>query len=296
MLRKVVKLGGSYYIALPKNWVKAAGVKPGDYLEVRMRDTYALEILLTSKPPPSPRVYRVEENPWLEKSLMTAYLKGYEIVELRIKTDRRRVVERVEKLQRLLIGLEIIEEREDRLIIQCFTRPGYNLKSLIARMDAISREMYVDAAKSLVNGDSEFAERVISMDDRLDRLYFLTVREVRTRLLNPQTSGVERLRLMDMRLLSRELEEIGDLSEAIARRTLESGKASPDFYENALSLSSLQEKLVRAMLKGRLEEYFIVLKLDQIISSLSERKPEPHILLLKNIGEKIRDIADLAPY
>jgi len=299
MLRKVVRLGGSCYIALPKAWLKAAGVKPGDYLELRVRDSSVLEVLVRAPlDEQSPRTCRILETPWFEKSLLSAYLKGYDIIEITVRGDRREVVERVEKLQRLLIGLEIIEEHEDRIVLQCFTRTGYNLMSLLARMDSISREMYVDAAKSLVSGDLRLAEDVIARDDRLDRLYFLTVREVRARLLSPETTGVERLRLMDLRLLSRELEEIGDLSESIARRALKSHKVPVNFYEEATRLSDIQEKIVRGMLGGKVEDYRLAVRVDELVERLSKFDIgyEPYVVLLKRIAEKVRDIADLAPY
>jgi len=299
MLRKVVKLGGSYYIALPKAWLKAAGVGPGDYLELRVRDSSVLEVLVRAPPDEqSPRTCRVLETPWLEKSVLSAYLKGYDVIEIAVRSDSKRISERIERLQRLLIGLEIIEEREDRVVLQCFTRTGYNLMSLLARMDSISREMYVDAAKSLVKGDLKLAKDVIARDDRLDRLYFLTVREVRARLLSPETAGIERLRLMDLRLLSRELEEIGDLSESIARQALKGYRVPRSFYREATYLSDIQERIVRGMLKGRVGDYSLAIKIDKLLEDLSKfnTKYEPYTVLLKRIAEKVRDIADLAPY
>ena len=299
MLRRIIKLGGSYYVSLPKGWVEGLRLKPGDYVEVEVKEGASVEIrpheVRRREEERAP--YRVFEGPWLERGILYAYLSGYEVIEVRFRGGRRSVVERVERLQRLLIGLEVVEESEDRLVLQCFTRPGYSLESLLYRMDGISREMYVDAARALARGDETLAESVVARDDRLDRLYFLVVREIRTRMLNPEVMGAERVKLMDFRLLARDVEEIGDLSESIARLALEGIRAPSAVERVAESLSRVQGALVRRIIEGRGAAYELVDEVDSVVRQVRVQLGEHRALavLVARIADKLRDIADLAP-
>ncbi|MEM4886301.1 MAG: hypothetical protein QW185_06460, partial [Thermofilum sp.] len=59
-------------------------------------------------------------------------------------------------------------------------------------------------------------DEVRALDDRVDRLYFLTVRLIRGRVANPLTPPEERVRLVDLRLTAKHLEDLGDTYESLA--------------------------------------------------------------------------------
>jgi len=300
-LRNIVKIGGSYYIALPKKWVKEYNIDKVKLLNIQFRDDGILEIIPLNFGYHEQRLIKLIAGPLLKRKLVAAYLKGYEVIEVDIKEqDYKEILALIEDLQKILIGLEIVEESEKKIVVQCFTTNEYQLESLLYRMDSISRKMYIDAVTAYEKGDVNLAESVKRRDNSLDRIYFLTVRTIRTRIMNPLTSKNERLLLLDYRLLARDLEEIGDIGEEIAY-LIGKEKTVCELGGIINEIAKYQHEIVKNILlnKGNRcgNECFEKFQyLRDTVTELRLAKDNCYEVLHKinNILQKIKDIQDLA--
>ncbi|MCC5999050.1 MAG: phosphate uptake regulator PhoU [Thermofilum sp.] len=249
--RRVLQIGGSYYVSLPKEWVKINGLE-NSYVKLDFLENGALLI----EPPPRSQTeishakIICSNDREVFRQVLSAYLRGYEVIEVELdsKCDRKTVLERIEDARRILLGLELVEESNRKLLLQCFVKPDYNLHSIIARMDSVTREM-LSMAVDILLGKRGNAEELSQLDDRVDRLYFLSVRLIRGKLREPTLMPEERLSLLDMRLVAKNLENLGDTYESLGM--LEEIIKNQGLSEIAEKLGRLQAGAVRLFLEGK---------------------------------------------
>jgi len=280
--RRIVKVGNSFYVSLPRDWVKSRELEPGSLVSVE-----PVEDGVLIKPIESRSVKRVKART-LEggsaQEVIRAYLAGYEVVEIRRPSPEFR--RSLDRLLNLLVGLEVVEERGDHLVLQCFIREDYEVRNVLSRMDSISRSMYLDAAGALERGDEELLKLVRSRDDRLDRLYFLAVRLLRSSAQSPTLSGRERVFLIDARLVAKILEEIGDEAERLTYV-----KPGEGLVSAAELIAECQRRAVDSFLRGGCCEAPID-ELREFISSVGEGAGAWGVL--SRIARMVLDIAEIA--
>lgn len=302
VVRKLIKVGGSHYVALPKQWIRGKGLEDDGHVMLEMLEDGSIRITPSlRRGEASPRAKRIVAREGVGRLIMAAYLEGYEILEIMTeKRNFRDVLNTIERIQSILLGIEVVEEREDRIVVECFTKPDYNLKSLMYRMDSISRGMYTDSIRAFEEADSELARSVIRRDDKLDRIYFLSVRTIRTKIVDPAISGQQRLRLLDYRLLAKYLEEIGDIAEEIAN-LVGSRRRRKALYPIAMDMAKIQRRLVERLLEYRFPSLAGILRdlreIDYRIEKSSSSLRNYHrdvAIELSLVLRKLVDIADLA--
>ena len=318
--RRILEISGTYYVSLPKSWVRFHKLKRGDTVFVRVSEEGTLEI--------SPREEREEEgvraievqlDDYVDRRILAAYLKGYDIIEA-VTTGKvsRRHVAMIESISSRLIGLEIVDETQNRVTLQSFSKGPVEVWSIIKRMSDIAKSMYGDSILALARGDSELAMSVIKRDDNVDRLYFFTVRIIRSSLSSLRRllrrGELSALELLDYRLLAKAIEQIADHGEALAKavlRVLErgivlSGDVMSSLLETSEGLKRAQDKVLRAYRAKRLEEAVEVVKdvtliyerLGEVERGLKGRADQRRLLAsvvgeLRGIAKVIEDIGDL---
>ncbi len=238
--RRLVKVGNSVYVSVPRGWIESRGLGPGSLVAVEAVEG-GLLLKPLSGPPGEPKAKRLVGG--RSRDVIAAYLAGYEVIE--VEKPAQELREALERLLNLLVGVEVVEDRSDRVVLHCFVGESYDLRSVLARMDSLSRSMYVDAAAALERGDLEALESVRRRDDKLDRLYFLSVRLIRSAVQSAGISAQERLFLVDARLFAKLLEEIGDEAERMTHLRPAEGLA-----EAARVVESFQREAVKAFLSG----------------------------------------------
>jgi len=179
------------------------------------------------------------------RDVVKAYLAGYDVIEVKKPADDL-LKGGLEKLLKLLVGLEVVEESGSKLVLQCFIKGEYDVKGVLSRMDSLSRSMYVDAAAALESGDAAALESVRARDDKLDRLYFLAVRLIRSSIQSPEIGAQSRLFLVDARLAAKILEEVGDEAERMTYSEPVKG-----LVDAARKLAEYQESVVASFLRGQ---------------------------------------------
>ncbi len=228
--RKVQLTGGStYIISLPKAWANEKDLKPGDTLTVTPRSDGT--IVISSERDFEKKVNTKQldlegyDPNTIIRSLIGTYMAGYTMVELTdkkgIKPDIRSAIM---KFTRMVIGPEIIEESEIRIILKDLIDPSeFSQRKGLRRMYLMVKKMHEDAIQSFEEGDTILAKDVIERDNDVDRLYWMITKHYNMLLSNPRLIDnleITRERSLGYMLVSRAMERIGDHAVRIAKNAM----------------------------------------------------------------------------
>ncbi|MCD4843827.1 MAG: phosphate uptake regulator PhoU [Methanosarcinales archaeon] len=141
--------------------------------------------------------------------LVAHYLVGYDIIKLvsqkGFSTIDRKFIK--DTVRQRLIGLEVLEESGNELVLQSFLNYGdLPLDKAMKSMSRLVSSMLDDAIRALHDNNRELAQDIIQRDDEVDRFYLLTVRQIKAVLEDPSLS--EREHVLDTVLLLKVLSEL----------------------------------------------------------------------------------------
>ncbi|WP_284007964.1 PhoU domain-containing protein [Haloarcula pelagica] len=231
--RKVQVTGGSTYtVSLPKDWATDNGVSAGSVVEFHAED----DLLLLAPQRDDDRVEGsldvsgLDNRHELTRAVMTMYVSGFDVIRLeanRITADQRRIVR---DATQGLVGLEVIEETTDRVVLQdLLDSSELSVHNAITRMRLVSLTMLSDAVEALIEDDDDLAQDIIQRDDDVDRLWYMVSRVFRTVLRNPTAAneiGFPRETVFDYQSSARQLERIADHATKIAGLSREIGEVT----------------------------------------------------------------------
>ena len=221
-LRKVQKTrGGTFFVTLPKDWALKNGMTRGSVVSTSIASDGRLLIDPHYNLEPTPQTAAVKPSPHLSREIIGKYLFGYDIIRVegkdRITIDQREIVK---EACRRLVGLEIVEEDQANIGMQCVLDPSIlSPEQTLRREHGITSGMFRDAVTALIDGDVQLARGVVARDNEVDRQYFLLVRILRTIIQNPSLSeklSVHPIDCLDYRLAASLVESIADQSSQIA--------------------------------------------------------------------------------
>jgi phosphate uptake regulator len=281
--RKVQLTGGSTYtVSLPKQWATENDVDAGSEVEFRRE---ADSLLL------SPR--REEGNvegalditdltgDRLTRAVMTMYVSGFDVITLQgdgITGDQRTAVR---DAAQGLVGIEIIEETSDHVVIQdLLDSSELSIHNAVNRMRLIATSMLEDAVTALLDNDEQLAESVVDRDDDVDRLYFVVSRIFRATLRSPHATeelGLPRETCFDYHSSARQLERIADHAAKISRLSIDLGDVPDDVTE---ALSALYDEISAIV--------------ETAMDALFAEDPEDATALAHQTSESIRSVDEHA--
>jgi phosphate uptake regulator len=219
--RRIQKTGGSTFIvSLPKNWVLARGLGPGDVLLFTPRADGSLTVYPASATPAESQRRRVEvsnddEQEHLFRRLIAEYIAGYPLLEIRTAGRMNaRTREVVRNFAQRMIGPEILEETAESVILQDVV--GQNplpIPSIVRRMHQMVRAMQSDAMAAFRARDASIARDVVERDWEVDRLHWFLEKQVTSALRDARILATLDLSLPECStylLASRILERIAD--------------------------------------------------------------------------------------
>jgi phosphate uptake regulator len=238
--RRIQKTGGSTYIvSLPKQWVLARGLGPGDVLFFTPRADGSLTVYSESSTAAETdrRVVEVSngmDDEHLFRRLIAEYIAGYPLLEIRTAgrmSARTRQV--VRNFAQRMIGPEILEETAESVILQDVV--GQNplpIPSIVRRMHQMVRAMQADAMTAFRARDASIARDVVERDWEVDRLHWFLQKQVTSALRDARILASVELTLPECStylLASRVLERIADHAVRIAETVSILGKeAAPE--------------------------------------------------------------------
>lgn len=255
-VRKVQKVGQTTLsVSLPKRWTKDLGVKQGDMVFLHRERDESLRLMPSAmaEHKKAARVHIIDadqcsEPRMLERVIVGNYVLGRDTIWINSQERLRRShVEEARQITSKLMGLAMMEETSNKILLQCSIDPSkFPIGALMRRLYIICSTMQKEAIQALVDADYELAEEAMLREKEADTLYWLILRL----LLSSQQdrSVAEKIGIRDsreiigFRTVSARLERIGDWGEIIARDVSEIRDCRDDIGDDIIDkLSHLSD-------------------------------------------------------
>lgn len=228
VLRKVQLTGGATLIvSLPKEWVKNVKLKPGDYVVIIPQPDNSLKITLAKEDRKTlEATIRISENmspSAAVREFVARYLLGYNVIKVVFSEGTRYQRDAIrDYMSRSMIGVEIVEESQNSMVVQCLA--GFSelpLKTALRRMSNTTYYMVVDVVDSLKESNMENLQDIIKRDDDVDKFYLYIVRQmnlVASGIILPQHVGLKNVReSIGYVMVAKAIERIADHATQIAQ-------------------------------------------------------------------------------
>ncbi len=273
MKRRVQVTGKSTFtVSLPKRWAEKVGLMKGREVEIKTFRDFL--IIKTGKYGKNFRVIdgdKIRDREILLRKILASYFDGVKEVKV-INVDPLLVKKAITKL----MGLEVVEEDKDFIVLRdVLDICELPVKKVLRRMLSIIKSM-------LILLKSNNLQQLYTLDDEIDKLYFLVVRQLRRAVADPEFSekiGVTPVECLDYRIVAKELEEIADDIVNLSNENVEDAALLDSIIELlALSLKSLLEGDIELANYVRRE-----------IEKLKRNCPKELI----NVAERVADISDI---
>lgn len=224
--RKVQLTGGSTYtISIPKQWANEHGIEAGRQLHLSQNGDGSM--LISTVPPEENEsttacitVDKYTEDD-LRRTVHGLYAIGLDEFTLTTaeefsNTQRRSVTAAATSL----IGLEVLEETDTRIVFQNLLDDGNkSIRQSVLQLEYVTIWMHRNAVTAVANADADQAKRVTERDDEADRLFGLVNRQFQRTLVSMQEverMGFDRPTMFDYYMTARQLERVADHAEKIA--------------------------------------------------------------------------------
>jgi phosphate uptake regulator len=233
--RKVQKLGQtSLVVTLPKKWVNNVKLRQGDLVFLSPESDGSLKLIpkKLAKGEAEEITYIINadlctEPRMLERVITACYLLGYD--KIVVKTEKPKL--ELQHLQEIRNSvnrhseLSIFDQKPDMVVIQCFVDPTrFPLQSLMKRMVNLVNSMLSFILHAFSGGDLSLLEEVEYIEKEVDRLYWLSLRQLFLAQNNREaakTIGIEEpLQILGNRAIVKALEEVADNIEDTSKIVL----------------------------------------------------------------------------
>jgi phosphate uptake regulator len=234
-IRKIQFTGRSTYIlSLPKRWMSEMRLKAGDPVTIVREANNYLSIIPSAVRAPSSideanaAVLSNESANTIKRKVVSMYLAGYNIINLKAKTGRISPSQRDavrDVVRRNLVGTEIIADASDIITIQVLlSLPELSINTAVRRMFLIAAAMHRDAMLSLAELNHEMAQAVIKSDDEVDRFSLYILRNLVIATQNERILQEIGLRkpsdCLSYRVAVKSIERIADHASGIADKCI----------------------------------------------------------------------------
>lgn len=297
--RKVQKLGySSLVVSLPKKWADQIGLKPGDSVFIKI-DNGGLRVLPsmdTTLEREKRRRYVVNtdmiyDEGIIERVLTGNYILGHDTVQFISQKGRvqpkhmdeiRRVVNRIN-------GVGIVEQSLKLVTVQSFIDPTkFPVRGLMQRIYVILTSMLDTVIRGAVEGDYNMIQEVNHMENEVDRLYWLIIRQLLLSQRNREIAkavGIDSiLHIVGNRTIAKYLEEMGDRVEEMANELMETRDKNLSQYLDILKEIEAFKDKIKEILDNSMEALF---SLDVNVANTVIKKGEEVKSQAKTIDKKI---------
>jgi phosphate uptake regulator len=245
--RKVQRVGSSSLaVSLPNEWVKEVGLKKGQLVFFTEDEGNILKLMTAGQIEKQPDS-TVELNgdfckdpKMLGRALMGVYSLGYDSIKIvsakRLSSEQ---VNTIRTITRELMGMGIMEETPNSLLIQCsIDTTKFPINTLLRRLFIISSTMHREMIDSLANLNAELAGESIRRDKEAYTMFWVIVR-----LLNSCQRDKSIASQMDIdtpsliiwyRLIAQYLRLIGDWAHQTAEKVIALNKSKERVGEELL--------------------------------------------------------------
>jgi len=229
--RRLQEVGHSTLtISIPVEHAKALGLKKGDSMIVREELDGTLRLIPVEKTQKttsaSIKVDAIESDELLARMIIGCYMLGYDSIELASKRGlRASQINNVTKTMRRLRGVEIVDSSENRMLVQSFMDPTkFPVDSLIKRLQLLVSRSLDDSVRALRGESPSVLNEVRRIQQEIDELYWLIVRQLLVALSNREISGKigleSPLHTSGDRVSAKTIEEIGRIILEVTEETI----------------------------------------------------------------------------
>lgn len=261
-LRRIQITGGSsYMITLPKEWADSVGLKKNDAIGLQPQSDGTMILYPGGEQAVhqgSRKVIQADgqnDRDYLYRQLVGAYIAGHDSIEIVSESEiPSMVASTASAFTQTAIGLEILEESDDRLLIKdLMDQKEMRPTKSIDRMKVLVRNMLNDALDALEKRDPAGLCAYPERDREVDRLDWLISRQVNIHQKDITISrkmGLDLCEISRCGTISRSIERIGDHAVLLAsnittvmdadptpvdRKILETGRATVKLFTDAVS-------------------------------------------------------------
>ncbi|MCP8305050.1 MAG: phosphate uptake regulator PhoU [archaeon] len=321
--RKVQQVGlSTLVVSLPRDWTKEVGLKRGDVVTFKKEEDGSLRILSGTEREKTELMMCIIDadlckEPRLLTRIITAnYILGRDTIQVSWKGEPHpEHLEEIRSAVKHLTGLGIVEQTLNHVTLHNFIDPTkYSLYDMLRRIYVIFSSMLTIAIQALIKQKSELAIEVSRMEDEVDQFYWLIIRQIVLSSRNKAIAekvGIENpLHVLGNRVVAKDLEEMADCAEDIAKETLkiiESGyKPSNEIMEGIKKMNSsvqgISEKSLEAFFDSDLKKAneiieevrsFVEIENDLVETILTHVDDLRAALSLRSI---VRDLVQIAEY
>src|SRR5207249_3830434 len=174
--RKVLMMGGTFLVSLPKEWAKKNRVEKGGTLLVNELSPRKLVVQPLDSGPAIQKEavvdYPSENLSYVINDVTGAYLLGYDIIRIQGKQvisreDRQKIKSMIGRL----IGLEIMDEDSKGVTLQFLPESSIlDPEKIVRRMANLTQGMLRDVREGSNQSDRKIFSLVTERDDEVDRL------------------------------------------------------------------------------------------------------------------------------
>ena len=244
--RKLISFGtSSFVISVPKSWVKKNALRKGDLLHIEDKKDeltiYPSQGVKREEPKRTLIEVDNKDIDLIKTEIVSAYLNSYDIIDIAGRTLEQ-MAPAIKNILRNLTGMEIIQQTATKITAKDLINiKEISIRTLIRRMDNITRSMILDSIDSI---EKDHYESIFERDMDVNRLVFLAYRVIRGAMINPKMAKYMIMgnnELMFSREIISEIEKISDHTKRIARRlrgatklTKDEKKALTDIYQRIM--------------------------------------------------------------
>ncbi|MGA2198409.1 MAG: phosphate uptake regulator PhoU [Nitrososphaerales archaeon] len=222
-------------VSIPAEQVKHLGLKEGDNVMVKEEVDGTLRLIPTVRKPKmvkaSIRVDAVDTEELLSRLVVGCYMLGYDAIELTSKNGiSPAYLAGVTRTLRSLRGVEIVQSSENGLLAQSFMDPAkFPVDSLIKRLQLLVSASLEHSIEALRTGSPSVLDEIRKIQEEIDALYWLIVRQLLVALGDREISvkiGLESpLHTSGDRVSAKTIEEIGRIILELTEETVNSKEA-----------------------------------------------------------------------
>ena len=256
-IRRVQVTGGSsFMITLPKEWAESVGLKKNDPVMVVPQPGGGLLLSVGGVQAPSEGddteidADRVPDSVALYRQLIGAYIAGFRTITVHSAFPLRgSMLESVSRFTQTSIGMEIVEEDENRIVMKDLMDitevvPQKNIR----REHLLVKRMVSDVFQAASDMDTERLEGMADRDTEVDRIHWMVQRQSRILLKDIGLSagmGVDLRTVTGCVSVSKTLERIGDHAVLMAIHTKDLIKAGGK--DLCAAIGSMGDGIVKLM-------------------------------------------------
>ncbi len=219
----------SLSVTLPKTWTTARDLRLGDPVVFRQREDGVLELSLAAEreagetgPARTVSIDAAGARPEaICRLLVGAYITGEDhIVVLNVPPECRREMDHIDRAVKHLVGMSLVSDTENRVEFEVFVDPAkYQHAALHRRLSQMLHTEVETLRQALTRGDAHLLDALESIEDEIDRFYYLIARQVHLALDDSRIARMSGMANHDVQLgcqtIGKLLEGIGDLLRSV---------------------------------------------------------------------------------